>query len=135
MAKGCGIFAGFVLVLLMVLCGSILSVMPRGKPLTQQEKAANEQARKEWSTARNQERLIKELVISTLKAPKTAEVELKSGWKDEELITQGFVDAQNSFGAMIRNKIHALSEGKENPQLVFLQVDDKILIDKVSDRP
>ncbi len=112
MAKGCLIFVGLATIGLMVFCGTAVLLLPKVEPLTAQEKAATKKASEEHSRIRAQERLIKSLFLDTLKTPSTAKVQLESGWNKkspEELITRGTVDAQNSFGTMIRSKVYALS--------------------------
>ena len=104
----------FIVIFLLILLFTVVGCFSPEKPLTPEEIAAKQQ----YSDSIDARTWAKIYVQNSLKAPKTAEFQnvldfavapatdkngkpLKDVWE-----VSGYVDAQNSFGAMLRNKFY-----------------------------
>lgn len=123
MGKACGVIAFICLACLVVFCGGAVlmfrsaqqEIVRREAAMTPEQKAEREQQRKK-DNERRDERATEALLIKAteaaasklLKTPSVAKFGLKASTFDKRLVlVTGHVDSQNSFGAMIREKVAA----------------------------
>jgi hypothetical protein len=77
---------------------------------------------------RKLENLAKEAVLRSLKAPKTADVtHLATEREKGSVFIQGYVDAENGFGAMIRSKwcVQFTRDGASSWKATYFELDGK----------
>ena len=140
MAKGCGIFAALGLVSLMLFCGLGAFALNKGRQIAAEHEAnktpEQKAAEADWEAKQKQsaaDRVRESMAVKqaeadvskVLKTPSVAKFSLEGlTFGPELVVVTGHVDSQNTFGAMVRTKVHARYLRN---RLAFIRVGDQTL--------